>query len=195
MRICCNFFLHNTHIKTMIVVSVCPQRLLSLLNTAKSQHYQDPFNHSTVLCVCQYANRYCTHPCSVYINIYFNDVSSDSLNSRQKAVNTHTLSTLCKHADTKKTAARAQTEKTLQRQEVGPFFGGKFSPHLTSDEPRANCLLHHTHRPQHEPHIGATFCYSQRLSAPWIDAFKGVTSGCSKRSNAALSRSQRLHPK
>lgn len=96
------------------------------------------------------------------------------LPGRQKAVNTQTptqKSTLCIHADTKKTAARAQTgtEETPPATKTGSqsLFFWDDSVHTW---PQINLSsfsklivyqsagTQRTHRPQDEPHIGATSC-------------------------------------
>lgn len=132
----------------------------------------------------------------LYKQIYFfkrcKRVSSDSLTAEKNSLKTqkhphiqYTLPTV--HADTKKTAAHAQTgterHHQLQRQEVGPFLGF----FLVHTWPQINlrsfsklivyqCAgTQHTRRPQDEPHIGAISCTSTVLadtSAPWTDAFK-----------------------
>lgn len=154
--------------------------------------------------------------CVLYTRIYFFKDVEKCLkwqpNSRQKAAkhtNTHALvrsAHTCWHKEKQRHVHRqAQRERErhhrLQRQEVGAFFGW-FSPHLTSDKPRfiqrANCLpvcLHTTHtQTSRWTAYCCHFLLQPRLQFPGQMPSK-TTSGCSKRLNAALSRSHRPDPK
>lgn len=116
------------------------------------------------------------------------------------------INTLCTHADTKKTEARAQTgaerHQQLQNTDARAFFGC-LTPYLTPDAPHftqqsssQSACTQHTHRPPDEPHICATSCNSAYLtynSAPWTNTFKGSRAPANNGTHPY--RHQRIHPK